>query len=114
MKVVCEKHDGIGIVKASGQLTAASTDAFHEQVSSWQEVEGEVVSFVLDMSDVDFIDSAGLGALIVTLKRATERGGDMKISNLQKKPRMVFQITRAHKIFEIYDTVNEAIHSYNA
>ena len=113
MNVVCEKKNGIGIIKVSGQLTAASVESFNEQVAVWQELEKEVVNFALDMSGVDFMDSSGLGALIATLKRITEHGGDMKISNLQKKPRMVFEITRAYKIFEIYDTVEDVIHSYN-
>jgi anti-sigma B factor antagonist len=59
------------------------------------------------------MDSAGLGTLIAVLKRITERGGDMKIACLQKKPRMVFEITRAYKVFEIYDTVDEALKNFN-
>lgn len=114
MNVVCVKQNGVGIIQAKGQLTAASVEAFREQVSSWCQAEEDVRNFALDMSDVDFMDSAGLGALIATLKRVTECGGDMKIANLQKKPRMVFEITRAYKIFEIYDTVNDAILSYSA
>lgn len=114
MNVVCVKRNNIGIIKATGQLTAASVETFREQVSSWQDLELDVVNFALDMSEVDFMDSAGLGSLIATLKRVTERGGDMKVAALQKKPRMVFEITRAYKIFETYDTVEDAIHSYSA
>lgn len=112
MNVVCEKQNGIGIIKASGQLTAGSVETFTEQVSAWKDLEPEISNFVLDMSEVDFMDSAGLGSLIATLKKVTERGGDMKIASLQKKPRMVFEITRAYKIFEIYDTVDDGIVSY--
>ena len=57
------------------------------------------------------MDSAGLGSLIAALKRITERGGDMKLACLQKKPRMVFEITRAYKVFEIFDTIEEALKS---
>lgn len=114
MNVVCQKNGDIGIIKATGQLTAASVEAFREQVSSWQQLEDKVIHFALDMSGVDFMDSAGLGALIATLKHITERGGDMKIASLQKKPRMVFEITRAYKIFEIYDTVDDAVNSYTS
>jgi anti-sigma B factor antagonist len=112
MLVTCTKIDGIGVVQVSKAMTAATVDAFRDQLASWQEAEGEVKNYVIDLEQVDFMDSAGLGTLIAVLKRVTERGGDMKIANLQKKPRMVFEITRAYKVFEIYDTVDDALKGF--
>lgn len=111
MSVVCTKENGIGIISLSGPLTAATVEAFREQLTAWQGGEADVKNFVFDLSAVDFMDSAGLGALIAALKRITERGGDMKLACLQKKPRMVFEITRAYKVFEIFDTVEEAVNA---
>jgi anti-sigma B factor antagonist len=108
MSVACTKDNGIGIVTLSGPLTAATVEAFREQFATWQATEADVKNFVFDLSAVDFMDSAGLGSLIASLKRITERGGDMKLACLQKKPRMVFEITRAYKVFEIFDTLEEA------
>ena len=64
------------------------------------------------MAGVDFLDSAGLGSLIALLKRVSERGGDMKIAGLQKKVRMVFEITRAFKVFDIFDNPDEALKAF--
>jgi len=111
MSVACKKENGIGVVALSGPLTAATVEAFREQLAVWQAAEAEIKNFVFDLSAVDFMDSAGLGSLIASLKRITERGGDMKLACLQKKPRMVFEITRAYKVFEIFDTVDEAMKS---
>ncbi len=113
MVVTCSKEQGIGVIHVGHGLTAASVDAFREQLSSWQAVEADVKNYVIDLKQVDFMDSAGLGTLIALLKRITERGGDMKIACLQKKPRMVFEITRAYKVFEIYDSVAEALKKFN-
>lgn len=112
MLVNCSKQNSIGIVQVSKALTAATVDAFREQLTHWQEAVPDVKDFVIDLEKVDFMDSAGLGTLIAVLKRVTEQGGDMKIANLQKKPRMVFEITRAYKVFEIYDSVEEAIKGF--
>lgn len=109
MGVACTKQNGIGVITLSGPLTAATVETFREQLTAWQADEADVRNFVFDLAEVDFMDSAGLGALIAVLKRITEHGGDMKLANLQKKPRMVFEITRAYKVFEIYDTVDEAL-----
>lgn len=108
----CSKHQSIGVIQVGSALTAATADPFHEQFNRWQEAEREVNNFVVDMDGVDFMDSAGLGVLITILKRITERGGDVKIAKLQKKPRMVFEITRAYKLFEIYDTVDDALRAF--
>lgn len=113
MLVNCSKVNGVGVVQVDKALTAATVDSFRDQLSSWQEAERDVKNFVIDLEQVDFMDSAGLGTLIAVLKRITERGGDMKIANLQKKPRMVFEITRAYKVFEIYDTVEGALKGFD-
>ncbi len=113
MLVNCSKVNGIGVVQVSKALTAATVDSFRDQLSSWQEAEKDIKYYVIDLEQVDFMDSAGLGTLIAVLKRVTERGGDMKIANLQKKPRMVFEITRAYKVFEIYETVDDALKGFD-
>lgn len=112
MVVICSKERNIGIIEVSHALTAATVDTFREQLSKWQAAEPAVKNFVIDLKQVDFMDSAGLGTLIAELKRITEKGGDMKIACLQKKPRMVFEITRAYKVFEIYDSVEEALNKF--
>lgn len=109
----CSKVEGIGLIRVEEALTAATVDSFREQLADWQERERSVQNFVVDLQLVDFMDSAGLGALIAALKRITERGGDMKLACLQKKPRMVFEITRAHKVFEIYNNVEAALRAFD-
>jgi len=113
MVVTCSKQKNVGVVHVSKALTAATVDSFREQLSSWQEAERSVKNYVIDLKEVDFMDSAGLGALIAVLKRISERGGDLKIASLQKKPRMVFEITRAYKVFEIYDSIDDAIRAFD-
>lgn len=104
--------DGVGVVKISMALTAATVDSFRDQFLQWQESERGIKNYVVDLAAVDFMDSAGLGTLIAALKRIAERGGDLKVANLQKKPRMVFEITRAYKVFEIYDSVEDALWAF--
>lgn len=109
MVVNCSNVNGVGLIEVTEALTAVSVDSFRDQVQCWRDAERDVINFVVDLGEVDFMDSAGLGALIATLKNIRERGGDMKIANLQKKPQMVFEITRAHKVFELYNSVKDAL-----
>lgn len=104
-----ETRDGKGVVTISGPLNAACVDSFREQMHRWMADNEAVRQIVLDAGEMDYIDSAGLGVLIALLKRATQRGGDIRIARLCTKARMVFEITRAFKIFEIFDSVDEAL-----
>ncbi len=109
MNMTIAVQDGKGVMVLEGALSAACVDRFREQVQAWMAENSSVKYLVLDAAKMEFIDSAGLGVLIALLKRATERGGDIRIAGLQAKARVVFEITRAFKIFEIFDTVEEAL-----
>lgn len=109
MAATFQDRDGVGLVTLTGALTSAGVDSFREQFSAWWQSVPAIRNVVVDLAAVDFLDSAGMGSLIALLKRVSERRGDMKVACLQKKVRMVFEITRAYKVFDIYDQVDEAI-----
>jgi len=109
MAVTFYTKDGAGVVVVTGALTSAVVDSFREQFVGWWQGLPELRNVVVDMEGVDFLDSSGLGSLIALLKRVSERGGDMKIAGLQKKVRMVFEITRAFKVFDIFDNTADAL-----
>ena len=67
---------------------------------------------VLDLTAVDFIDSACLGALIAVTRRLREQGGDIKISGLSAEVKSIFQITRLDRVFEVFWKKEEAVSSY--
>ncbi|MBV5332425.1 STAS domain-containing protein, partial [bacterium] len=100
---------GAGVVKIDGGLNAANVDDFRDSCYRWLAEHEGMSLIVLDLDAVDFIDSAGLGVLIALLKRVSERGGDVRLARLQKQARIVFEITRAHKIFDIFDSVETAL-----
>ena len=109
MNMRAEIRAGKGVITVRGPLNAAGVDSFREQMHRWMAANEAVRQIVLDAGEMDYMDSAGLGVLIALLKRATEHGGDIRIARLSNKTRMVFEITRAYKIFEIFDTVEEAL-----
>ncbi len=92
-----------------GTLTAANVDPFREQFHGALAGMTHLKTVILDLGGVSFMDSSGLGALIAMLKRTTESGGDIKLVGLRKEVRLVFEITRAYKIFDIFDSVEEAL-----
>jgi anti-sigma B factor antagonist len=99
-------QDGIGIVKIIGRLVAANANDFKESFSM---LAAESRYLILDLAEMEYIDSLGLGSLISLFKQITEADGDMCIANLQSKPKILFQITKVHLIFNVYDSLEEAL-----
>lgn len=67
---------------------------------------------VLDMHQVSFVDSGGLGELIASKKRALDRGGEIKILQPSRRVRDLLVVTRLDQVFEIYDDEAAAVRSF--
>jgi anti-sigma B factor antagonist len=67
---------------------------------------------LIDLKEVRFIDSSGLGVLVSGFKNASTRQGSLKLCGLQTQVRSMFELTRLHRVFDIYQTVDEALESY--
>lgn len=63
---------------------------------------------VLDLGNVEFLDSTGLGALLSCLRKANSLGGDIKLCHVQDVARAVLTMTRLDQILDVHDTVEDA------
>jgi anti-sigma B factor antagonist len=59
-------------------------------------------NILIDLQDVRFIDSSGLGALVSGFKNAITNQGSLKLSSLQPQVKSMFELTRLHRVFDIY------------
>lgn len=69
-------------------------------------------NLIVDLSDVRFVDSSGLGALVSGFKNASSRNGSLKLSGLQMQVKSMFELTRLHRVFEIFPEAEEALASF--
>jgi anti-sigma B factor antagonist len=67
---------------------------------------------LLDLSQVEYVDSAGLGGIVSTLKQLRADGGDIKVCGLQKSVRALFELVRMHKLLDVCNTREEGIKSF--
>jgi len=111
LKLTSERKGNVLVIgfAEEGSLEASNVMDFRESVMGLLK-EGDKV--VLDLGKVNFMDSSGLGA-IVALGRSLSRGeGELRLANITPHVRTVFELTRLHRAFEIYDTVEEAVASF--
>jgi anti-sigma B factor antagonist len=69
---------------------------------------------VLDLGEVSYIDSAGLGTLVAGYTSSQSQGATMKLANLTKRFREQLNITKLVTVFDVYDSVEAAVKSFAA
>jgi anti-sigma B factor antagonist len=112
MKITAEEIADVVVVKVHAKaLDAANTDEFKRDLGPLLENRGKAV---LDFGEVGFVDSSGLGALLSTMRQLTGRGGDLKICNVSKSVRVVFELVRFHRILDILNSREEALRAFRA
>jgi anti-sigma B factor antagonist len=100
----------VGAIRVSGRLDA---QAGPELKNLWQQYnEQGIHSLLLDLRQVEFIDSIGISALVSGLKQMRNRGGDLKLIGLQSPARAIFELMMLDKVFEIYETEEEALKGF--
>lgn len=88
------------------KLDAGNVRAFKQQLKELLIPEG---TLLLDLTEVDFMDSAALGALMSALRQVTTQGGGLALCNLSASVRYVIEIVRMHKIVDVYNDQGEAL-----
>jgi len=111
MKIETAVMSGINVMVLGGRFDAGEVDSFRAYVSKFALAAPEF--FVIDMSEVDYIDSGGLGCLVSFLRRVRRNEGDIKLAMVSDKVRNVFELTRLYRIFEIFDHTQVAVNSYS-
>lgn len=67
---------------------------------------------VVDLSSCEFIDSTFLGSLVVSLKKLTGLGGDLRLVGFQPAVHSMFELTRMYRVFESFKSTDEAVLSF--
>ncbi len=67
---------------------------------------------VVDLSTCEFIDSTFLGSLVVSLKKLTGLGGDLRLVGFQPAVHSMFELTRMYRVFESFKSSDEAVQSF--
>ena len=111
MNLICEKKDAVTVIFVKEERLDAhnSGELKSELAGLFDRNEKNVL---VDLREVRFIDSSGLGALVSGFKNAISHHGSLKLSGLQPLVKSMFELTRLHRVFEIFGTAEEALETY--
>ncbi len=106
MNLNIRELNAIPVVDLDGRLDAHQAPQLTDALMNLAKASD---STVLNLTEVHFIDSTGLAALVKIAKHYREKGGDIVLCGLQKPVRIIFEITRLDKVFAIVGTLEDAI-----
>lgn len=101
----------IAVIEPVGRFDAHNAPGVAEALADAQ--NAGLKDAVLNLGQVTFMDSTALATLVQGMKRCRQAGGDLHLCCLQQPIRIIFELTRLDKAFEIYDTESEALHALN-
>ncbi|MDY0287615.1 MAG: STAS domain-containing protein [Sphaerochaeta sp.] len=105
------KKDQVTILEIEfTMLTATNAKEFKAKLEKAIEHEKYIL---LDLNRVTFIDSSGLGVFLFCLKSLNQKGGDLKICNITKPVRVLFELVRLHQVIEVFNSQQEALQAFD-
>lgn len=108
MNISTESRDGWTLLSLKEErLDALNSGELRDRILGLLEAGGQ--RLVVDLSGVSFIDSSGLGALLSGYKNANLRSGSFILAGLQPRVQSMFELTRLHRVFDIFPTVEDAL-----
>jgi anti-sigma B factor antagonist len=109
--IVEKMVNGVMVLDLRGRITLGEeTEALRGRVR--QLVEAGYTRIILNLEEVNYIDSVGLSTLVASYTSARKQGGNLKLLHLTKRVHDLLQITRLSTVFEIYDSPEEAQRSF--
>lgn len=112
MNVEVAWTDGVTVLQPVGRFDTLTAPLVQEELAAaTQESPARVI---VDLSRVDFVDSTALATLVGGMKRARQGGGDLRLCAPQPPVRMIFELTRLDKAFEIFPQAQDALAAFSA
>jgi len=112
VKITFQEVSGVSVIGLNGRIVLGQESSALRDAVKHVVADGKK-KIVLDMSNVSYIDSAGLGILVASHVSAKTQGASMRLSSLGNKFQEIMQITRLFTIFDIYDSTATAIDSFS-
>jgi len=112
MKLVTRLIDCVEVVQINGRIELGEGSAAVREVVRDLLANGRK-KILLNLADVDYIDSAGLGSLVSAFTSVRNAGGELKLVYLTKKVQDLLQMTRLYTVFDIYDDETAALNSFD-
>jgi len=112
MKASTRQVDGVTIVDLSGRITLGEGSVVLRDTVKDLLGKGQT-KILLNLGDVSYIDSSGIGELVSAFTSVRNQGGELKLLHLTKKVHDLLQITKLYTVFDVKDDEAAAVKAFN-
>jgi anti-sigma B factor antagonist len=107
-----KEQNGTVIMEFEGKLVGGSLTARIDKALENFIAKGKK-KIVFDLGGITYLNSSGMGILLSSFSKVNDNGGVLKFANVTSKISGLFSNTKLNEIFEVYDTTEEAVNSFN-
>ena len=107
MEIKVRHAENVKILKPAGNLDISNAHQMRQAMI--EAISAQSAQVVVNLQDVFFVDSSGLAALVHGLKRAREHHGNLCLCSLQSPVRMILELTRFDKVFDVFVREEDAV-----
>lgn len=110
MEIRQSEKEGVVILEPKGRLTVGDASELRDRVRSL--MESGKRNFILNLAQVDYIDSTGLGMMVICFTSVQKAGGKLKLLNLSRRNIELLVLTKLTTVFEIFNDEQDAVNSF--
>jgi anti-sigma B factor antagonist len=112
VKLTARQVGDVTVIDATGRITLGEGASLFRDMLRDLAAKGEK-KILLNLSDVSYIDSSGIGEMVSGYTSITGHGGQLKLVGLSKRVKDLLQITKLYTVFEVFNDEAEAIRSFS-
>ena len=111
LEIAEREREGVVVLDLKGRITMGNeATSLRDKVAALHQQPGR--KLVFNLAGVDYIDSTGLGALVMSATSLRKTGGDVKLLNLNRRNIQLLVMTKLATVFEIFNDEQDAVNSY--
>jgi anti-sigma B factor antagonist len=110
LDIVESEREEVTVLTLKGRLTLGESNIVREKIA--QLAAAGKTKVVVDLGSVEYIDSTGLGILVICFTSLKKQGGALKLVNPNKRNVELLLLTKLHTVFEVFNEVQDAVNSF--
>ena len=110
LEILVRQKEGIAILDVNGRLAVGGASTLREKVT--EEMAQGKNNVILNLKDVDYIDSTGLGTMVICYTTLSKAGGNLKLVHLNRRNIELLLLTKLSTVFQIFGDEQDAVNSF--
>ncbi|MFQ5676100.1 MAG: STAS domain-containing protein [bacterium] len=110
LEITTRSENSVSIIQIEGEVDLYSSPDLRKRLLKITDAKDKAI--LVDLQKVKYMDSSGVATLVEALQQVSKYGGKLKLANLKDAVKDVFELSRLDKVFDIFESIDEALKSF--